>query len=181
MRFFQHETLYLGHIVLKEGIKTDPAKIAAVMQIQSPRIISELRSFLGLTSYYRKFVKDYAKMAKPLYKLTRPNVPWCSTETCENALSFLKGKITRAPILAYPKVNGSEFILDTDASPFVIGGVISHIQERQERVIVYANRTVEKPEQNYCVIRKEMLAVVLFTKHFKHYLLGHRIVLRIDH
>ena len=61
-----------------------------------------MRSFLGLTSYYRKFVKDYAKLAKPLYELTKPNVPWCWTETCEKALAYLKEKLTTAPILAYP-------------------------------------------------------------------------------
>ena len=85
------------------------------------------------------------------------------------------------PILVYPVVNGSEFILDTDASSYAIGGVLSQVQGGHERVIAYAGRTLEKTEQNYCVTRKEMLAVVFFTKNYKHYLLGRHFILRTDH
>ena len=179
--FLQHETSFLGHIVSKEGIKPDPTKIAAVKKIQRPQTVIELRSFLGLTSYYRKFVKDYAKVAKPLYDLTKLNVSWLWTENCENAFISLKDKLTSAPILAYPEVEGSEFILDTDASSFAIGAVLSQIQGGKERAIAYASRTLEKSEENYCVTRKEMLAVVFFTKYFKHYLLGRHFILRTDH
>ena len=179
--FFRHETSFLGHIVSKEGVKPDPAKITAVMDIQMPKTVTELRSFLGLTSYYRKFVKDYAKVAKPLYDLTRPKVTWDWTESCEKAFLSLKENLIHTPILAYPDVNGSEFILDTDASSYAIGGVLSQIQGGYERVIAYASRTLEKAEQNYCVTRKEMLATVFFTKYFKHYLLGRHFILRTDH
>ena len=173
--FFQHETSFLGHRVSKEGIKPDPAKIGAVKDIPSPQTVTELRSFLGLTSYYRKFVKDYAKIAKPLYDLTRPSVPWIWTEPCEEDFLNLKGNLTCEPILAYPDVNGSEFILDTDASSYAIGGVLSGTR-RTRAVIAYASRTLEKAEQNYCVTRKEMLAVVFFTKYYKHYLLGRHFI-----
>ena len=170
--FFQHETSFQGHRVSKEGIKPDPAKIGAVKDIPSPRTVTELRSFLGLTSYYRKYVKDYAKIAKPLYDLTRPSVPWIWTEPCEEVFLNLKGNLTSEPILAYPDVNGSEFILDTDASSYAKGGLLSQVQGGHECVISYASRTLEKAEQNYCVTRKEMLALVFFTKYYKHYLLG---------
>ena len=93
-------------------------------------------------------------------------------EPCEEAFLNLKGNLTSEPILAYPDVNGSEFILDTDASSYAIGGVLSQVQVGHERVIAYASRTLEKAEQNYCVTRKEMLALVFFTKYNKHYLLG---------
>ena len=93
----------------------------------------------------------------------------------------MKDKLTSAPILAYPEVEGSEFILDTDASSFAIGAVLSQIQGGKERAIAYASRTLEKSEENYCVTRKEMLAVVFFTKYFKHYLLGRHFILRTDH
>ena len=179
--FFRHETSFLGHIVSKEGVKPDPAKITAVMDIQMPKTVTELRSFLGLTSYYRKFVKDYAKVAKPLYDLTRSKVTWDWTESCEKAFLSLKENLIHTPILAYPDVNGSEFILDTDASSYAIGGVLSQIQGGYERVIAYASRTLEKAEQNYCVTRKEMLATVFFTKYFKHYLLGRHFILCTDH
>ena len=89
--------------------------------------------------------------------------------------------MTTAPILAYPRADGSEFILDTDASAYAIGAVLSQIQEGKERVIAYGSRTLDKPERNYCVTRREMLAVVYFTKYFKHYLLGRKFIVRTDH
>lgn len=86
-----------------------------------------------------------------------------------------------APILGYPDVNGGTFILDTDASSDTIGAVLSQIQNGQERVIAYGSRTLSTAEKNYCVTRKEMLALVFFVKHFKHYLLGREFTLRTDH
>ena len=126
-------------------------------------------------------MKDYAKIAKPLYDLTRPSVPWIWTEPCEKAFLSLKGNLTSEPILAFPDVNGSEFILDTDASSYAIGGVLSQVQGGHERVIADACRTLEKAEQNYCVTRKEMFSVVFFTKYYKQYLLGRHFILRTDH
>lgn len=94
---------------------------------------------------------------------------------------LLKSKLVSAPILGYPDVNGGTFILDTDASSDTIGAVLSQIQNGQERVIAYGSRTLSTTEKNYCVTRKEMLALVFFVKHFKHYLLGREFTLRTDH
>lgn len=94
---------------------------------------------------------------------------------------LLKSKLASAPILGYPDVNEGNFILDTDASSDTIGAVLSQIQNGQERVIAYGSRTLSTAEKNYCVTRKEMLALVFFVKHFKHYLLGREFTLRTDH
>lgn len=179
--FFQSETNFLGHVISENGVKTDPSKVEVIKNLKSPICLKELRSFLGLTSYYRKFIKDYSEIAQPLYVLTKKNVPWTWSAECETAFRTLKEKLTTAPILAYPKVDGGEFTLDCDASSMSIGAVLSQEQAGCERVIAYASRTLCKAEQNYCVTKLEMLAVVFFTKHFKHYLLGRHFRVRTDH
>ena len=143
--------------------------------------MKELRSFIGLTSYYRKFIKDYSETAQPLYSLTKKHEPWKWSADCETAFGTLKEKLISAPILAYPSVDGGEFTLDTDASLTSIGAVLSQEQDGSERVIAYASRTLSEAERNYCVTKLEMLAVVFFTKYFKHYLLGRHFRIRSDH
>ena len=179
--FFGKEVTFLGHVVSENGITTDPDKTKAVEEWQTPRNVTELRSFLGLVSYYRRFIKDFAKIAKCLHELTSKNSQWNWTAECDEAFYLLKSKLVTAPILGYPDVEGGTFILDTDASNEAIGAVLSQIQDGKEIVIAYASRTLTSPEKNYCVTRKEMLAVVYFVKHFKHYLLGREFVLRTDH
>ena len=177
----QKEISFLGHVVSKEGLKTDPLKIAAVKNMPRPTTVTQTRSFLGLASYYRKYVQSFSKIAKPLFDLTKKDQTFVWTDNCEESFEELKKRLTSAPILAFPKPDGSQFILDTDASAYAIGAVLSQVQEGKERVIAYASRCLDKPERNYCVTRREMLAVVYFTKYFKHYLLGRKFLLRTDH
>lgn len=142
---------------------------------------AELRSFLGLVSYYRKYIKDFAKIAKCLHALTSKHGKWEWTSECDKAFQCLKGKLVTAPILGYPDLNGGMFVLDTDATNDSIGAVLSQIQDGKETVIAYASRTLSSAEKNFCVTQKEMLALVYFVKHFKQYLLGREFLLRIDH
>ena len=107
--FLQKEISFLGHIVSKSGIKTDPEKIKAVKSMPRPNTVTQMRSFLGLTSYYRKFIKDYSKIAKPLFDLTKKEKTFNWEEACETAFKDLKLKLITAPILAYPRAEGSEF------------------------------------------------------------------------
>ena len=180
-RFFKPETGFLGHVISRDGVKPDPSKVEVIKNLKSPACVKELRSFLGLTSYYRKFMKDYSEIAKPLYLLTRKDVTWNWSEEAEKAFQMLKEKLINYPILAYPKVDGGEFTLDCDASSSSIGAVLSQEQDGSERVIAYASRTLSAAECNYCVTKLEMLAVVFFTKYFKHYLLGRHFTVRSDH
>ena len=115
-RFFQKEVSFLGHIVSEEGIKTDPSKTDAIENWSTPTNVSELRSFLGLAAYYRRFIQDFAKIAKCLHALTSKKSVWNWTSECDNAFRMLKEKLVSAPILGYPDINGGQFILDTDAS-----------------------------------------------------------------
>ena len=158
--FFRTETNFLGHVISKDGVKTDHSKIKVIQTLKSPTNLKEMRSFLGITSYYRKFIKDYSEIAQPLYSLTKKNEQWKWSEDCEIAFGTLKEKLTSAPILAYPKVDGGEFTLDCDASSRAIGAVLSQEQDGSERVIAYASRTLSEAERNYCVTKLEMLGVV---------------------
>jgi hypothetical protein len=115
-QFLQEEISFLGHIVSKFGIKTDPAKVAAVKEMKRPETVTQVKSFLGLASYYRKFVKDFSKIAKPLFNLTKKENKFIWEEGTEAAFQELNNRLISAPILAFPQADGSEFILDTDAT-----------------------------------------------------------------
>ena len=177
---FQHKVAYLGHVVSEEGIGTDPSKIEAVSKWPAPKSIKELRSFLGFCSYYRRFIQDFSTIARPLHILTEKNRVYIWNEEAELAFQNLKKILVSSPILGYPDAD-SEFILDTDASNHGIGGVLSQKQEGVERVIAYFSKTLNKPERQYCVTRRELLAVVASVKHFHHYLMGRHFLVRTDH
>ncbi|GBM62391.1 Transposon Ty3-I Gag-Pol polyprotein [Araneus ventricosus] len=179
-RFFQKEVTYLGHIISAEGVKTDPGKIKAVVDWPRPDKIHDLRSFLGLCTYYRRFVKNFSTIARPLHKLTEAKSNFNWTDECEKSFTSLKQALISSPILTYPRTD-KDFILDTDASNEGIGAVLSQNTGNEERVIAYFSKSLGKPERNYCVTRKELLAIVKSLEHFHHYLYGRKFLLRTDH
>lgn len=160
--FFRQEVEFLGHVVSRYGVHTDPKKIEAIRNIRIPKNVTDLRRFLGIMSYYRKFVKGFAETAKCLHALTKKNGVWNWTPECDHAFHELRDKLIHSPILGYPDVDGGPFVLDTDASNDAIGCVLSQIQNGEEKVMQYASRTLNSHEKNSCVTRKEMLAVVFF-------------------
>ena len=159
---------------------TDPEKTNKVSKWPIPTTISDVQRFLGLASYYRWFVKNYATIASPLHKLTERGRQFNWTSECATAFASLKQKLTYAPILAFPDFT-QPFLLDTDASHFGIGAVLSQVVDGKENVIAYASRTLSKAERKYCVTQKELLAMVIFIRHFRPYLLGRQFTLRTDH
>ena len=130
---FQQKVQFLGHIITKDGISTDPKKVEAVQNWPIPRTIKEVRSFLGLCSYYRKFIKSFATVAKPLHQLSEKSQKFHWDQNCNEAFGTLKQLLTEAPILTYPDPQES-FILDADASGTGIGAVLSQIQDWKEKV-----------------------------------------------
>ena len=177
---FSETVEYLGHIISKQGVVTDPKKIETVRDWPEPCNVTEVRSFLGLCSYYRRFIKDFASIAKPLHKLTEKSKGFVWTSQCQDSFETLKSMLTNTPILAFPDFS-EPFILDTDASDGAIGAVLSQIQDGNEKVIAYASRSLTKSERNYCVTKKELLAIVTFVKYFRHYLYGKKFTIRTDH
>ena len=177
---YQREVSFLGHIVSRDGIRADPAKTDAVQTWDHPQNITDVRSFLGLCSYYRRFVKGFSKIAAPLTRLNEKGVPFQWKEEQQDAFQELKDRLTSPPILGYPQLEG-RYILDTDASDTGIGAVLSQEQYGEERVIMYLSRSLTKEERRYCVTRKELLAVVYAVGQSRQYLLGKKFLIRSDH
>ena len=130
-----------------------------------------MRSFLGCAGYYRQYIRDYAKIPEPLYRLGRKGAIFKCNDDCHKAFEILKKKLTTAPILSYPRHNLA-FILDTDASDSGISAVLSQRVDGEEKEIAYAARSLSKAERNYSTTRKELLALVWSMEHFSPYLIG---------
>ena len=139
-----------------------------------------MRSFLGFANYHRRFVKDFAKIANPLTQLTRQGRPFEWDEKCQTSFQTLRDSLSTNPVLSHP-IPDAPFVLDTDASAFALGGVLSQQFGDTEKVVAYASQTMTKSQKNYCTTHRELLAVVQMTQHFKHYLWGRRFLLRTDH
>ena len=176
---FQKSVNFLGHIVTDQGIKVDPEKTVAVQKWPEPQNVKQVRGFLGLASYYRHFVRDFASIAAPLYKLTHKDAKFNFTPQCREAFESLKKKLTTTPVLAYPLPTG-QLILDTDCSHIAAGGVLSQVQNGVERPLAFMSQSLSKSEKNYCITRKELLAVYLAVKKWKPYLYGQPVILRTD-
>ena len=177
---FQEEVAYLGHIVSRHGVKPNPDNTARVRLWPAPTTVKDVRQFLGLCSYYRRWIPGFATIAAPLHNLTKKEVPFTWCNQCEAAMQQLKDLLCDAPILAYPNRYGT-FVLDTDASNFGIGAVLSQNQGKTERPISYASRSLSRTQRAYCTTHRELLAVYKFLKYFRHYLANTKFIIRTDH
>ena len=177
---FQRRVNFLGHVLTETGIEVQPEKVETVQKWPTPRNLTELRSFVGLCSYYRRFISGFANLAAPLHALTRKNARFSWGSEQEEAFEKLKEKLTTAPILGMPRDEGT-YYLDTDASDIGLGAVLSQEQDGEEVVLAYASRIMSRAEQNYDVTRRELLAVVFGLKIYRQYLLGREFVIRTDH
>ena len=179
--FACQEIEYLGHQVTPKGLRPTDHHVAAVKGFQTPTNLKELRQFLGLASYYRRFIRGFAALAQPLHYLTRKEVPFIWTSACENAFHALKESLTKAPVLAYPEFS-RDFILETDASILGLGAVLSQQQEDGDtHPVAYASRSLAPAEKNYSITELETLAVVWAFSHFRAHLYGHHVTVFTDH
>ena len=174
--FWIHTVQFLGHIIDSQGIHVDPAKIEAVKGWSSPTNPTEIRQFLGLAGYYRRFIEGFSKIAKPLTKLTQKNEKYIWEEKEEAAFQLLKQKLCEAPILALPEGN-EDFIVYCDASYHGLGAVLM----QRSKVIAYASRQLKKHEENYTTHDLELGAVVFALKLWRHYLYGTKCTVYTDH
>ena len=167
------EVDFLGHVVGEFGVRANPDKTKSIQDQPPPTNVKQTRSFLGLASYYRRFVQGFSTIAKPLYNLLEKKRKWEWTQACQSAFDELKERLTSAPIMGYPDFSESRqpFKLYTDASNVGVGAVLAQPQDGKERVIAYASRTLNKAETNYSTTQKELLAIVWAVKYFKHYLI----------
>ena len=175
--FFAKQTDYLGHTLTSEGIKPNDKKIETIKQLKIPQTRKAIKSFLGITGYYRKFIKDYAKVAQPMtFYLKKDKTIDINDPRYIDGFEKLKQLITEYPILRYPDFK-KRFTLTTDASQFAIGAVLS----QENHPICFASRTLNTHEIQYSTIEKELLAIVWATKYFRPYLFGQKFCIRTDH
>ena len=179
--FIRKEVEYLGHMITPEGLKTNPRLVAAVERFPRPQNLSEVRRFLGLSSYYRRFIPQFSQIAQPLHALTRKGAEFQWTDACEEAMKTLKERLVSAPVLAYPSFD-KPFVMETDASIAGVGVVLSQPQkDGQLHPVAYASRSLSAPERNYAITELETLAVVWAIAHFHSYLYGHSVTVYTDH
>ena len=166
-QFWLDSVAFLGHVISAEGVSVDPQKTEAIVNWKPPTNVTEIRSFLGLAGYYRKFVEGFSKLAAPLTKLTRKEEKFVWSEACHQSFDELKRKLTSAPVLTLPSGNDG-YTVYCDASRQGLGCVLME----HENVIAYASRQLKKHEQNYPTHDLELAAVVFALRIWRHYLYG---------
>jgi transposase InsO family protein len=174
--FCASEIIYLGHRITKNGIGVDPAKVEAIDRLETPTNRQKLRRFLGMATYYKRFVEHFSWIAAPLTQLTSINREYKWTPECQAAFDQLKSALKSTPLLAAPDFT-KPFQLSTDASKIGIGAVL----EQDGQPIAYASRTCSVAEQNYQATEQEALAVIWAVRHFRHYVYGRELEILVDH
>ena len=180
---FQKEIVYLGFLVDKDGIRSNPEAARKIKELPEPTNVTEVQRFLGKVNYYRKFIPRLAEIAHPLYTLTECKNKADFRWEAEHQMAFdqLKAICSSGQVMGHPKFD-REFILDVDASDYALGAELSQIEDNgDERPIYYASRHLEKAERSYSATARETLAAVFGCEHFSHYLQGKKFVLRTDH
>ena len=178
--FFKTKVHFLGHVVSADGLQVDPEKTAAVKHFPLPTSQTEVKSFLGLCSYYRRYVENFAEIARPFHKLTESSPSFSWTPEAQTAFEIIQGRLLTTPILAFPSMKEHLFLY-TDASLTAMGAALAQVQNGKERAICYACKAFSKAQTRYSATKRERLAIVHFTRHFRHYLLGRKFTIVTDH
>ena len=178
--FTAREVSYLSHRVTEEGLLPDPSLLAAIREIPPPTTATEVRSFLGLAGYYRRYVKGFAAIAAPLHALTRKDAVFHWSEDCQNAFDQLKTLLTTSPITAFPDFSQS-FRLYTDASTAGLGAIVAQVRDGKECIICCASRAQNKAEKSYPATKLECLAIVWAVAKFRPYLMAMSFEVFMDH
>ncbi|KAM2739067.1 hypothetical protein EV2_033223 [Malus domestica] len=172
--------IVLGHIVSENSIEVDKSKIDLVRHLPSPTSVREVRSFLGHAGFYRRFIKDFSKVAQPLCRLLQKDVVFEFTKECTASFNKLKELLTTAPIIVPPDWS-LPFELMCDASDYALGAVLGQRKDKRSHVIYYASRTLNDAQLNYSTTEKELLAVVFALDKFRSYLIGTKVIVFTDH
>jgi hypothetical protein len=178
--FAARSITFLGHVASHEGTKPDPSKINAVVHFPVPKTVTDVRSFLGLTRYYRNYVRGYSRLVVPLFELTRKDVVFVWDLGCQCAFEALKGALIAAPVLIRLDFKIS-FCLDVDWSPKGVGAILSQKEGRMERVVVHASKGLTSAQRKFHPMEGECYALIWGIMHFRQYLHRNHFVLRTDH
>ena len=178
--FVREKVKFLGHILSEKGILPNPDKVNAVVDMKRPNTVRQLRRFLGMAGFYRKFINNFAKLALPLSELTKDNVAFKWSEDCESSFKILKNALVEAPVLAAPNLQ-LPFELHTDASGLAVAGVLMQMHNGSLQPVAYFSRKLKGAELRYSATDKEALAVLLSVRKFHHFLWGSRFKVVTDH
>ena len=178
--FMVTEGIVLGHKISSTGLEVDQSKVSIIKTLAPPTIVKGVRSFLGHAGFYRRFIKDFSKIARPLCRLLEKDTRFNFDESCKAAFEEIKIKLVEAPIMAAPEWDQG-FEIMCDASDFAIGAVLGQRKEKIFRTIYYASRTFNEAQENYSTTEKEMLAIVFACEKFRQYILGSNVIIHTDH
>lgn len=169
--FARSSVEFLGHLVSAKGVQMDDRKVSAIVDWPTPRTLKEVQSFLGLAGYYRRFIPQFAEMARPLSHLAKKSVTFTWTSECTKAFQVLKTALQQAPVLRLPDFE-KRFVVATDASKYAIGGVLSQRFEDGMHPVAYFSKTLGKHELNWSTYEKELFAIKMALEKWRHYLYG---------
>ena len=178
--FLKKKLQYLGHVISDQGISVDPHKVDVITKMQPPRTIREVRGFIGMSSYYRKYVPNFSEIARPLIALRRKNVRFEWNDAAQTAFETLKEKLTEAPILAFPDVT-KPFSLYTDASQYALGAVLMQKQNGEDRVIQYVSHQFTDAQKKWPTIEREAFAMVYSLQKLRPIILSTKVTIFTDH
>ncbi|XP_048621486.1 uncharacterized protein LOC125591380 [Brassica napus] len=178
--FMVKEGIVLGHKISERGIEVDQAKIEVMARLAPPKTVKDIRSFLGHAGFYRRFIKDFSKIARPLTKLLCKEIIFNFDEECLEAFKKLKEELTSAPIVQPPDWS-LPFEIMCDASDYAVGAVLGKKKDKKTHVIYYASRTLDDAQMKYATTEKELLAIVYAFEKFRSYLVGSKVIVYTDH
>jgi hypothetical protein len=172
--------IVLWHVISQRGIEVDKAKVDLISNLPPPSTVKEIRSFLGHAGFYRRFIKDFSKIAKPLSRLLAKETPFEFDEECLKVFGALKEILTSTPVIRPPSW-GEPFEIMCDVSDYEVGAILGQRIDKLPHVIYYVSRTLNDTQLNYSTIEKELLVVVFALDKFRSYLLGSKIIIYLDH
>jgi hypothetical protein len=175
-----NERIVLGHKISERGIEVDRAKVEAIEKIPCPRDVKGIHSILGHAGFYRRFIKDFSKISKPLTNLLQKDVPFVFYDDCKEAFEILKKALITAPIVQPPDWN-LPFKIMCDASDFAVGVVLGQRVDKKLNVILYASKTLDAAQNNYATTEKEFLAIVFACDKFRPYIVDSKVTIHTDH
>ena len=178
--FMVTEGIVLGHKISATGLEVDQSKVSIIKTLAPPTTVKGVRSFLGHAGFYRRFIKDFSKIARPLCRLLEKDTRFNFDDSCRVAFEEIKIKLVQAPIMAAPDWDHG-FEIMCDASDFAMGAALGQRKEKIFRIIYYASRTFNEAQENYSTTEKEMLAIVFACEKFRQYILGSHVVIHTDH
>ena len=178
--FMVTEGIFLGHMISLAGLEVDQEKVSIIRNLMPPTTVKGIRSFLEHAGFYRRFIRDFSKIARPLCRLLEKDTKFYFDESCQKAFEEIKSRLVEAPIMAKPDWN-REFEIICNASDFAIGAVLGQKDEKVFKAIYYASKTFNEAQENYSTTEKEMLAIVFACEKFRPYNLGSHVVIHSDH